>query len=92
VLCRCTGYQQIFEAVEAAIHAEPLGRPEGESLRSRPRDAEAAPASGGSREPNRVTVAPRAGDPEGESLRSSPRDSEAAPASGGGAPREVNKR
>jgi aerobic carbon-monoxide dehydrogenase small subunit len=44
VLCRCTGYQQIFEAVEAAI---PTGTPEAESLRSRPRDSEAAGASGG---------------------------------------------
>jgi aerobic-type carbon monoxide dehydrogenase small subunit (CoxS/CutS family) len=38
VLCRCTGYQQIFEAVEAAV----AGTSEGESLRSSPRDSEAA--------------------------------------------------
>jgi len=42
VLCRCTGYQQIFEAVEAAV----AGTSEGESLRSSPRDSEAASGVG----------------------------------------------
>src|SRR5712672_1753782 len=45
-LCRCTGYQQIFEAVEAAIDKASM-TPEAESLRSRPRSSEAASASGG---------------------------------------------
>ena len=83
----------------------PQERPrEVESLRSRPRDSEAAPASGGaafaegSGEPRRssrgVAGEQRRGAPqerprEVESLRSRPRDSEAAPASGGGAPREI---
>jgi carbon-monoxide dehydrogenase small subunit len=42
VLCRCTGYQQIFEAVEATV----AGTSEGESLRSSPRDSEAASGVG----------------------------------------------
>jgi carbon-monoxide dehydrogenase small subunit len=46
-LCRCTGYQQIFEAVEAALAAPALSerprdvRAEGPALSERPRDVRA---------------------------------------------------
>jgi len=54
VLCRCTGYQQIFEAVESACAqgrassapTRTTRTPEGESLRSSPRDSEAAASVG----------------------------------------------
>jgi aerobic-type carbon monoxide dehydrogenase small subunit (CoxS/CutS family) len=89
-LCRCTGYQQIFEAVEAAISG---GRdtlrphPEAESPRSRPRDSEAATASGGGA-PRESKEAPAAM----PAAASAKRDAGAmASASGGGAPRESKK-
>jgi aerobic-type carbon monoxide dehydrogenase small subunit (CoxS/CutS family) len=60
-LCRCTGYQQIFEAVEAAcspsVTEAPAGMPASASAK---RDAGAkASASGGSLEPKRGGGAPR---------------------------------
>ena len=46
-LCRCTGYQQIFEAVERACgDGTTQPTPEAESLRSRPRHSEVVPAGG----------------------------------------------
>ena len=55
-LCRCTGYQQIFEAVEAAVSA--CGHASGREREAR--RAREASASGDSLEPGRAGVGPRA--------------------------------
>src|SRR6185436_18118124 len=78
ILCRCTGYQQIFEAVEAAIGVAPAAMPAGERASAKP--AMASASGGGA---PRMTEAPAAM-PAGERVSATPA---MASASGGGAPR-----
>ena len=82
VLCRCTGYQQIFEAVEAAID------PGRATSAPTPSATRTASACGKARTPEGETSSAR-GYASGREREA--RSGREASASGGGAPRERNK-